>query len=129
MSKGKEITQVERHEVERASQRPAVAPPVDIYENNDEVLVIADVPGVSPNGLHLNFENNKLTIDATAKLKEIDGTPLFGEFSDVDYRRTFQLAPGIEAENITAEIRNGSLHIHLPKAAALKPRQIPVTTG
>ena len=129
MSDSKEITKTEGQEIEQTSQRVAVAPPVDICENADEVLVVADVPGVASDGVELNFENNQLSIRASVTLPEMDGSPLFREFAEVDYRRVFELAPGIDAEKISAELNDGSLKIHLPKSAALKPRQIPISAG
>ena len=129
MSDTKDITKVEGRELERTRERPAVAPPVDIYENDDEVLVLADVPGVPSDGVTLSFENSQLIIEASSTPPDVDGSALFREFVDVDYRRAFQLAPGIDAGKISAEMQSGTLTIHLPKAAALKPRQIPVTTG
>lgn len=129
MSDSKEITKTEGQEIEQTSQRAAVAPPVDICENADEVLVVADVPGVASDGVELNFENNQLFIRASVTLPEMDGSELFREFADVDYRRVFELAPGIDAEKITAELSEGTLKIHLPKLAAFKPRQIPISAG
>lgn len=129
MSDGKEITRRESQEVERASQRRAVAPLVDIFENNDEILVIADIPGVASDGVKLNFENNQLTIEASTSWPEEEGSPLFREFGDVDYARAFHLAPGIDAQNISAELNEGTLRVHLPKSAALKPRRIPISAG
>jgi len=129
MSTGTEITRTEGQEIEQTSQRVVFVPLVDIYENQDEVLVVADVPGVATDGLNLNFENNRLTIHASASMPEVEGEPLFQEFTEVDYRRAFELAPGIDSEGITAELSGGMLTIHLPKSAALKPRQIPITVG
>ena len=68
MSDGKEITKVEGKEIEHTRERPAVIPPVDIFENEDEVLVVADVPGVASDGVTLSFENDQLTIEATTTL-------------------------------------------------------------
>lgn len=126
---GKEITRTEGQELEQTSTRAVVAPPVDIYENQNEVLVVADVPGVSNEGLSLNFENNRLDIRAEATVPELDGAAMFREFADVDYRRSFELAPGIDVEGIKAELSGGTLTIHLPKSAALKPRKIPISAG
>lgn len=129
MSKGKEITKVEGRAIEQPIERPAVAPPVDIYENENEILVVADVPGVQPDGVRLSFENNELTIHASPLFATRSSTPIFREFPEVDFRRGFELAPGIDAERISAELREGTLRIHLPKSAAVKPRQIPVSVG
>lgn len=129
MSQGAELTKSEGRDIEQTRQRPVVAPPVDIFENSDEVLVVADVPGATSEGVDLNFENNQLIIKAATEFAAEEGTPLFRELRDVDYRRAFELAPGIDAEGIKAELSSGTLTIHLPKSAALKPRQIPISAG
>ena len=127
MSTGREITRTEGQEIERTRERPTVAPPVDIYDNDDEVLVVADVPGVAQDGVTLDFDKGRLSIEASATTRLPEGTALFREHGDVDYRRVFEVAPGIDADKISAELRAGTLTIHLPKAAALKPRQIPIS--
>ena len=129
MSSGTEITRTEGQELEQTSQRTVVAPPVDIYESADEVLVLADVPGVNTGGLTLNFENNRLDIRAVTATPDVEGAAMFQEFSDVDYRRSFELAPGIDVDGIKAELSGGTLTIHLPKSAALKRRQIPISAA
>jgi len=129
MAQGKEITKAENQEIEQTSQRPVLTPPVDIFENDDELLVVSDVPGVASEGVNINFENNRLTILASASVPEVDGSSLFREFGEVDYRRAFEVAPGIDAEKISAELSGGILRIHLPKSAKLKPRQIPINVG
>lgn len=129
MTTGTEIQRTESQEIEQTSQRPAIVPPVDVYENDNEVLVVADVPGVATDGVTLGFENSRLSINATASIPDVGGSPLFREFTEVDYRRAFELAPGIDAAGIKAELSGGTLTIHLPKAAALKPRKIPITVG
>jgi len=123
------ITQATEKTPERVSRRAVVTPPVDIYENKDEVLVIADVPGASPEGLNVRFDKDQLFIEATSEPFGEEHNPLFREFGVVDYRRVFELAPVIEVENIKAEIKNGVLAIHLPKSEATKPRKIQVTAG
>lgn len=112
---------------ERVSKRVVVAPAVDIFENNDEILVIADLPGVTSEGLNIHFDKDQLFIEATAE-PLVDGhTPLFREFGSVDYRRIFELAPGIDVEKIAADLKDGMVSIHLPKSAATKPRRIQIT--
>ena len=125
MSASKEINKT----VEDRSERVTVAPAVDIFENDQEVLVVADVPGVQSEGLSLSFDKGQLTIEASVKPFEQSGTALFEEYASVDYRRAFHLTPGIDAEKIAAELQSGTLKIHLHKAAALKPRQIPLSSG
>ena len=129
MSKSKEIEAREEGLAERVTTRPAVSPAVDIYESKDEVVLVADLPGVSQQHLTINFEKDELRIEATTAAVGEGHGPLFREFAQRDYRRAFQLAPGIDVEKIAAELKNGLLTVRLPKAAALKPRQISIKAG
>jgi len=133
MSNQKDITTTEDTAVqtERVSRRAVVTPAVDIFENDDELLVIADVPGATAEGLNLNFDKDQLSIEATTTPPVEGLKPLFREFHGavVDYRRVFELAPGIDVEKIHAELDQGVLSIHLPKSAATKPRRIQITAG
>jgi len=107
---------------EKLAERPYYAPPVDIFENKDEILILADVPGVTPDGVALNLDKDQLTIDAHR-------TAVPGDDPSFDYRRTFVVPRGIDPEKISAHIANGVLKLVLPKPAALKPRQIEVKAG
>ncbi len=113
---------------EGIEQRPAVAPPVDIYENADELLVIADLPGVAKDDLKVQLEKNQLRIEGR-RTDVSDGEGLSVEYRAFDFRRTFAVSHGIDADRIHAELNQGVLHLHLPKAAAAKPRQIAVKSG
>jgi HSP20 family molecular chaperone IbpA len=110
---------------EAVQRRPAVAPAVDVYENKDELLILADVPGVTREQMTLHLDKGKLTIEAK-RTETRDGSPLAAEYRAFDYRRTFLVPQGIEADKIVAELDQGVLKVHLPKAAALKPRQIQI---
>lgn len=113
----------ENHNVpEKMAQRAAVAPAVDIFENKEELLIIADLPGVAKEDLAIHFDKGQLTLEG--RLRE------FGpEEEPFDYRRTFAVPQGIDAEKISANLQSGVLRLVLPKPAALKPRQIAVTAG
>ncbi len=91
-------------------------PPIDVYENKDEILVIADVPGAT---------SERLTV-------QVDGKALRFE-AKVDEHRSFVRAlaipEGIDEAAISAETKNGLLVIRMPKLAERKPRQIPVKSG
>ena len=110
-------------------QRPAIAPSVDVYENKDELLVIADVPGVTKEQMTLHLEKGQLTIEARRSTEATAGGPLAAEYRAFDYRRTFLIPQGVDAEKIVADLRDGVLQVHLPKIAALRPRQIPIRTS
>lgn len=104
---------------EKMQQLPAFAPPVDIYENKDELVIMADLPGVTSEDLKVNIENDQLNIEA----RRSDLGP--GE-QPFEYRRSFTVPGGIDAEGIVAHLQGGVLKVVLPKPASMKPRQIEV---
>ena len=109
----------------------AVSPPVDVFENADEVLVVADVPGVASDHIDVNVENGTLTLKARRPTENAGsgGTALAREYDAHDYARSFRIPAGIDAANISAEARNGTVLVRLPKIAAVKPRKIAVRAG
>jgi len=113
---------------EPVQQRNWQAPPFDIYENEDELLLIADLPGVKTDNLKIHMDKNELTIEGLrtpAKHSHV----LAEEAQPCDYRRTFVVPPGIDENKIQAETKHGVLRLHLPKSEVTKPRQIPVKSG
>ena len=97
-----------------------LTPPVDIYENDSEYLVIADLPGVSPEAARVQYEPPELVIQGD---RPANGAPA------VRYARTFQLDSTIDPEAITAELVGGVLRVRLPKKAAARPRKIAVRSA
>lgn len=126
MSIENKLTHRDEKAVEKIQQRPAVAPPVDIYESQEALLVVADLPGVTHDTLSIHLEKGELTFEGrrgdAAETREA-GVEL------PDFRRSFMVPQGIDAEKITADLQAGVLKVRLPKSAALKPRQIPITPG
>jgi len=112
----------------QSDQRRAVTPACDIYENKEEVLLVADLPGVAPEALRINVDNDELTLEARRELPS-EGVLLSAEYPACDYRRSFVVPTGIDASKIAAELKNGILHLHLPKSEEVKPRQISVRAG
>jgi HSP20 family protein len=113
---------------ERVRQRAVVQPVVDVYENQDEVLLVADVPGARNDGVSVHLEGGQLTIEAK-RLDESPGSALIAESRPYDYFRAFTVPQGIDASKIDAELTAGVLRLHLPKSDALKPRRIQVKAG
>ena len=104
------------------------APSVDIYENQNELVVKADLPEVSEKDIDVHVENNLLTIRGERKFEKsvseenylrVERT--FGAFS-----RSFSLPNTVNAEAIAAEYKNGVLTVTLPKREESKPRQVKV---
>ena len=113
---------------ETIAQRPerTLTPLVDVFENKDELLLVADVPGVEESGTTVRFDKGQLAIEARRTAASL---PPNYKDEPVVYRRAFKVPNGIDADNIAAEIHGGVLRVHLPKVAALKPRTIPVRAG
>lgn len=105
-----------------------VAPPVDIFETEDAIVVIADLPGVGKEDVDIRVEDSILTIRGKATYSP-PADLLREEFSLDGYFRQFQLSDEVDQEKISAETKNGVLTIHLPKAEKSKPRQIKVKIG
>jgi HSP20 family protein len=105
-----------------------IAPPVDIFENEDALIVVVDLPGVDKDGVDIRVEDDILTIKGNAKYTQ-PATVLRQEFSLQNYYRQFQLSDEVDQSKISAESKNGVLTIMLPKAEKTKPKQIKVKVG
>lgn len=102
-----------------------IVPPVDIYETDDGLTVVVDLPGVDKDSVDVRVEDNVLTIKGQADYEPPANLRL-GEFNLQGYFRQFQLTDEVNQGKISAESKNGVLAIHLPKAEKTKPRQIKV---
>ena len=123
--------QIQKHEEkhpETINQRPAIRPPVDIYENTNEYLLIADLPGVDKSNLVINLDGELLTIEGRVG-DDVAATAVEREFQLMDYRRSFELPNIVDRDKVAAELKHGVLTLHLPKVAEVKPRRIQVTVG
>jgi len=118
----------ESDSAEKIQQRPTTAPLVDIYENAEELLVVADLPGVGKEQLSIHLEKGQLTIEGR-RTEKVEGNILAAEYRPLDFRRTFVVPQGIDINAIAADLSHGILRVHLPKSAALKPRQIEIKTA
>lgn len=106
---------------------PTYRPNVDIVERADELLVLAEVPGARAENINIDFEQGRLTIHASVKARRPDDAVyLQREYGVGDFYRVFQVGEQIDASKISAEVENGVLTLHLPKAEAARPRKIAV---
>ena len=129
MSRQTEIAKREPQSLVHSEERPAVIPACDVYENNDEILVVAEVPGVTADALAVKLENGELTVKARRNASVEGGTLIMTEYDACDYHRRFAVPGGIDAGKISADLKNGELWLRLPKSEAHKPRQIAVRAG
>jgi len=101
-------------------------PRVDIYETEQELTLIGDLPGVRPEDVDLRFEQGELILHGRVRPREGQQQYYLNEYREGDFYRVFQVHETIDASKITAECKNGVLTVHLPKTEQAKPRQVQV---
>ena len=110
---------------ERTPDRPVFVPPADIYETRDNIVVVAEMPGVAPDGVDITLERRVLTIRGRNAGNEPTGYQrVYSEYADGDYERVFTLSENIDRDRIEATLKDGVLHLVLPKSETAKPRKI-----
>lgn len=116
--------------IESTRDRPVYIPATDIYEDENAVTVVADVPGVDDKTVEISLENDVLTIKGHTTADTREGfQPLHRGFCPCEYQRAFTLGADVDRAKIKAQVRNGVLTITLPKAAEAQPRKIAVESA
>jgi len=111
------------------STRPGAyfQPAVDIFETPDELAVLADMPGVPPDGVDVHLEGDELRIEGRVRPEDYEGLkPLHVEYGVGGFYRRFTLGEEVDREKIQAQLRNGVLALRLAKAERARPRRITV---
>jgi HSP20 family molecular chaperone IbpA len=103
------------------------APPADIYETRDALMVILEMPGVEKGKVDVHVEGGVLSVEGRLDLTKYQGLlPLYSEYNIGHYSRSFRLSNKINQEKIGAELKEGVLSVTLPKLEEAKPRAIQV---
>lgn len=102
-----------------------MSPAVDIFETKNGLTVVADVPGVTREGLDINVDDRVLTIRGTVSLPKREGA-ISEEFGMMNYFRQFRLSDEVDQSKIKASLAQGVLTLDLPKAEKAKPKRIEV---
>lgn len=114
------VANITPHQDQRLSKpaRPVreLRPAVDVYENADELLMRADMPGASAESVKIRIENSLLTLQAERE----------GGEATLQYYRAFQVPDSVDPEGISAELKQGVLHVQLKKHERAKPRVIQI---
>jgi HSP20 family protein len=129
MTMSKDLQHQQKEKAERVQSKPYVTPRVDVFENNDEVLLLADLPGVQQDGLTLHLDEDQIDLEGAVTANSPQAAAIGREFRPFDFRRSFAMPQGIDREKVSAELKNGVLWLHLPKSPAAKPRRIAVTAS
>ncbi len=115
---------------DQARDRPFVVPPVDVFENESGITLLADLPGVSRDRLGVRVDGDALVIEATAAtVGPQDMQLIYGEAQFPSYRRQFTLSRELDASRIEASLKDGVLKLSIPKSEEAKPRRIQVQVG
>jgi HSP20 family molecular chaperone IbpA len=99
----------------------------DIYETDEALLVLLEMPGVDKSHIDIGIEDDVLTVEGRIDFSKYQGlTPIYGEYPVGHYRRGFTLSNRIDQHKISAEMSDGVLTITLPKVEEVKPRRISI---
>jgi HSP20 family molecular chaperone IbpA len=102
-------------------------PTADIYESNDALNVVLEMPGVDKNSVDIRVEDSVLKIEGRLDFSKYQGLqPLYTEYNVGHYSRSFRLSSTIDQNKIAAELNDGVLSLVLPKVEEAKPRTIEV---
>ena len=107
-----------------------IVPSVDVVEDTAGITLYADLPGVPKDKLHLQVEHDALVIEGELEVPVSDG--LSAHHVEVDstrFRRVFTLSKELDADKINAQLNNGVLKLHIPKAEHAQPKRISVTVN
>jgi HSP20 family molecular chaperone IbpA len=117
-----EIQETQKQEVaesgaERTRSRAAFVPQADIYETNETIVVVADMPGVDEKTVDITLENDILSINGYVEPRAPEGYDLaYAEYREGDYQRQFTISNQIDRDKIEATVKDGVLRLLLPKS-------------
>jgi len=116
--------------LEDEAKSGAWAPPVDVAEEKDKILVRVEVPGMNENDLKVSFEDGLLTVSGERQFERKDDRNYHRiERTYGSFTRTFSLPRTVDANSISAQYNNGILEIEIPKLEEAKPKQIQINVG
>lgn len=125
-----ELVKRERQDMANGSEMTrsgeSYSPRIDIFETDDEMMLYADVPGVTADGVELKYEMGELTLHAHVAPRNDGVHYTHHEYGVGDFYRSFKIGPAVDASKINAEINSGVLKVHLPKSDAVRSRRIEV---
>ena len=115
---------------EQTRPGPVYTPAVDIFESDDRISVLADMPGVKAKDLKIDLRENVLTLSGHVTGPEsANETAILSEYETGTFYRQFTLSEVIDQSKIDAKLTDGVLRLELPKLERAKPRQITVKTN
>jgi len=117
-------------QTERTRERTVFTPRADIYERDDALVLMADMPGVDENTVDINVDHRILTISGRVTAEQVaNHQSTYTEYESGDFERSFTLTEDVDVGKIEATVKNGVLRLVLPKAEAARPKKITVKAG
>ena len=134
MAGQQELQVQQKREVEKGQEatRPtrAFMPNADIFETEDALTVVLEMPGVDRDNINISVENGVLTVEGTINFGKYEGLqPVYSEYNIGPFRRSLRISSRIDQDNINAQMSDGVITLVLPKVEEAKPRRIEVRTG
>ena len=109
---------------------PAYTPPADIYETKDALVILVEMPGIAPDAIDVTVEKGVLTISGRDEGTAPEGYALaHAEYRPGGYERAFTLSEDVDSGGIAASMKDGVLHLSLPKAKPAPAKTISVKAG
>lgn len=132
MDTQQELQVQQKREVESKQEATIPArvfvPVTDIFETDQALTVILEMPGVDKDKVDVKVENDVLKIEGWIDFSRYEGLqPVYTEYNIGNYARSFQLSSKIDQDRISAELRDGVMTLVLPKSEKAKPRKISVS--
>jgi HSP20 family molecular chaperone IbpA len=122
--------QVAESDAERTRDQPAFVPRVDIYETDDAIVLVADMPGVKEDSVDITLEKGVLTLNGYVDPEVPEGYSLaHAEYRVGDYVRSFTLSNEINQDAIEATLKDGVLRVTLNKVTEAQTKKIAVKAG
>jgi HSP20 family protein len=131
MVSGQELQVQEKRELQKKEESTAPVrmflPTTDIYETDQALTVVMEMPGVEKEKVEINVEDGVLTVEGGIESgKYQDLQPVYTEYNIGNFRRSFDLSNSVDQDKIRADMKDGVLTLTLPKAEQAKPRKIAV---
>lgn len=108
-------------------------PPADIFEEDKGYSIYIDMPGVGEDKVEIELDRNVLTVTGDRcvdeDVKKAEGEGGWSEYRNYSYQRAFTLGSGIDRDKVKATMKNGVLHLHLPKSQEVQPKRIAISKG
>jgi HSP20 family protein len=132
MAEKQELKVQKKQEIKKDEETTVPArfyvPQTDIFESEDALTVVMEMPGVSKDNVSVDLEKDQLSVEGRIDFSNYqDMEPVYTEYNVGHYKRSFALSNKIDRDKINADLKDGVLSLVLPKAEEAKPRKIEVT--